>query len=181
VKSSPTKLTPEHREEVVATTVAPKYNRGGEGATEAEVSPEFLSLRKSGLQQYINRNSLALIMQNKEAIEKQLKKERGDKVEEGRKIQEEKDNGGERVKQSSSSTSQAAGVRGLGEILLEVDSLLQQRVCSEEDLIAAMEEQHKKEQQAVKKRGERGKKNEMKDMKRRGKSVMFPFKSHRQV
>ena len=158
VKSLPTKLTPEHREEVVATTGAQKYNREGEGATESEVSPEFLRLRRSGMQQYINRNSLALIMQNKEAIERQLMKERGDKVEEGRKIQEKKDIGGERVKQSSSSTSQAAGVRGLGEILLEVDSLLQQHVCSEEDLIAAMEEQLKIKLQPVKQGSrERGK------------------------
>ena len=159
-KSSPARLTPEHHEEATA-SMSQGYNREG-GATGAEVSPEFLRARKSGLQQYINRSSLALIMQNKEAIERQLKKERGEKVEEGRKIQKENNDDGERVKQSSSSTSQAAGVRGLGEILLEVDSLLQQRVCSEEDLIAAMEEQLKIKLQPVKQGSrERGKEQDV--------------------
>lgn len=82
--------------------------------------PETVTVRKGRLQHRIDRNSLEMIIRNRSAIAKQLEKESGSQ----RKATSEEDE---------------SVVRSLGDILLDMDALLQRRMCSEEDLIAAIE------------------------------------------
>lgn len=100
--------------------------------TVAQSLPDILAVRKARLQHRIDRNSLAMIMRNKSAIVKQLEKE-NDSPKSQRKPM--------LASSESESRKDVSVVRSLGDILLDVDSLLQRRMCSEDDLIAAIEKQ----------------------------------------
>lgn len=101
-----------------------------EGSPEGQpLPPNMLTVRKTRLQHRIDRNSLAMIMRNKDVIVEQLQKESGSPKSQGKPSEED----GAKQDQSV--------VRSLGDILLEVDSLLQSRMCSEDDVIAAIEKQ----------------------------------------
>ena len=76
----------------------------------------------------IDRQSLAIIMQNREAIVRQLSIAKAD----GRQVNVNTDTGG---------SDRQLLLRSLGEILLEIDALLQHNLCTEEDLISAIEQQ----------------------------------------
>ena len=91
--------------------------------------PESLAVRKDRLQDRIDRNSLAMIMRNKSAIAEKLEKETDSPKPRRKVMQAAKDEG------------DASVVRSLGDILLDVDALLHHRMCSEDDLIAAIEQQ----------------------------------------
>ena len=91
--------------------------------------PEPLAVRNARLQHRIDRKSLDMIMRNKAAIAKQLQKETDSPMGQRRPVFENE------AKQDESV------VRHLGDILLDIDSLLQRRMCSEDDLIAAIENQ----------------------------------------
>ena len=105
---------------------------GAEGS-ETRASPQVRPRRRKGaVRGKIDRKSLALIMQNREAIAKQLS------------LANDQDTTGKQNSQQESagspSSEKKALVRGLGEILLELDTLLQNDVCSEEDLVTAIEQ-----------------------------------------
>lgn len=85
--------------------------------------PDTVMVRKGRLQHRIDRNSLEMIIRNKSAIARQL----------------EKESVSQRKPTSPSKEEDESVVRGLGDILLDMDALLQRRMCSEEDLIAAIE------------------------------------------
>ena len=95
----------------------------------ANLIPE---LRKPGLQHRIDRNSLAMIMRNKSAIEKQLGKATDSPKSQRKQIF---------ANNVSESERDVSVVKSLGDVLLDVDALLQQRMCTEDDVIAAIEKQ----------------------------------------
>ena len=97
-------------------------------------SPQVKRRRKKGaVQGKIDRKSLALIMQNREAIVKQLSLANDQDATRTPNSQQES--------AGTPGSAKKALVRGLGEILLELDTLLQNEVCTEEDLISAIEQQ----------------------------------------
>ena len=98
--------------------------------------PDILRVKKTGLQHRIDRNSLAMLVRNKAAIAKQLEKESASSQRERKQFHADEESEGK-----EQDSSQESVVRSLGDILLEVDSLLQHRLCSEEDLIVAIEKQ----------------------------------------
>ena len=100
-----------------------------ESTTSADSPPESVALRKARLQDRIDRNSLAMIMRNKSAIAEMLEKENDSPKARRKQMQANASKDGESV------------VRSLGDILLDVDALLQNQMCSEDDLIAAIEKQ----------------------------------------
>ena len=89
--------------------------------------PRKRKKRKAGFHNKIDRRSLAVIMQNKEAISRQLSKAGTAEL-----------NHPEEVPPPASQNQGL--VRSLGEILLEIDALLRNEVCTEEDLLTAIEE-----------------------------------------
>ncbi|CAI8046679.1 hypothetical protein GBAR_LOCUS25809 [Geodia barretti] len=93
-------------------------------------STDSVALRKARLQDRIDRNSLAMIMQNKSAIEEKLEKEHGSPKARRKQLA---------AAREPASKEDESLVRSLGDILLDVDALLQNRMCSEDDLIAAIE------------------------------------------
>ena len=88
--------------------------------------------KKGAVRGKIDRKSLALIMQNREAIVRQLSL--ANDQESTVKLNSQQESTG------SPGSEKKALVRGLGEILLELDVLLRNDVCSEEDLVAAIEQ-----------------------------------------
>ena len=78
----------------------------------------------------IDRQSLAIIMQNREAIVRQLSIAKAD----GRQVNVNTDGSG-------SGSDKQLLLRSLGEILLEIDALLRHNLCTEEDLVSAIEQQ----------------------------------------
>ena len=93
-------------------------------------STDSVALRQARLQDRIDRNSLAMIMQNKSAIEEKLEKEHGSPKARRKQLA---------AAREPASKEDESLVRSLGDILLDVDALLQNRMCSEDDLIAAIE------------------------------------------
>ena len=153
---SPKNSSRQNSEEIKVKSNGTIQESTGKRDRAAAVFPDLLRVKKGGLEHYINRNSLALIMQNKDVIERQLEKERESQPAEKKIGQKDDDAEGTNKEDNSSSKQQDTGGRGLGEILLEVDSLLQQRVCSEEDLIAAIELQLKIKLQPVREKTDEG-------------------------
>ena len=76
----------------------------------------------------IDRQSLAIIMQNRDAIVRQLSIAKAD----GRQVN---------VNTGGSGSDKQLLLRSLGEILLEIDALLRHNLCTEEDLVSAIEQQ----------------------------------------
>ena len=153
---SPKNSNKQKSEEIKVKNNGRMQENAGKGDRAAALSPDLLRVKKGGLEHYINRNSLALIMQNKDVIERQLEKERESQPAEREKGQTSDEAERPKKEDNSSSKQQGTEGRGLGEILLEVDSLLQQQVCSEEDLIAAIELQLKIKLQPVKEKTNEG-------------------------
>ena len=85
--------------------------------------------RKLGVRNKIDRQSLAIIMQNREAIARQLSK-----AKEGEQLHIEAEG-------VAMSNERQFLLRNLGEILLEIDALFRHNLCTEEDLITAIEQQ----------------------------------------
>ena len=85
--------------------------------------------RKLGVRNKIDRQSLAIIMQNREAIARQLSK-----AKDSEQIRAETDG-------VEMSNEKQFLLRNLGEILLEIDALFRHNLCTEEDLITAIEQQ----------------------------------------
>ena len=99
-------------------------------ATQPPTQPQEAPIRRQNLRvrNKIDRQSLAIIMQNREAIVRQLSIAKAD----GRRVNVTTDTGG---------SDKQLLLRSLGEILLEIDALLRHNVCTEEDLISAIEQQ----------------------------------------
>lgn len=97
-----------------------------------KLPPSMITIRKPRLQHRIDRNSLAMIMRNKSAIAKQLEKASDSPKSQRKQIFASK---------ASETERDVSVVRSLGDILLDVDALLQQRMCTEDDVIAAIEQQ----------------------------------------
>lgn len=108
-------------------------------------SPNVRRREKFGVQNKLDRRSLAIIMQNREALVKQLS------------IGGNTDPSGMVQDSATHGTQKQTLVRSLGEILLEIDTLLRNRVCTEEDLISAIEARLSIKLQSVK--GEESKKH----------------------
>ena len=94
--------------------------------------PDTLAVKKARLQDRIDRTSLAMIMRNRSAIEEQLERENGSPKGQRKQMPASPEGG---------SKKDVSIVRSLGDILLDVDALLQRRMCSEDDLLAAIETQ----------------------------------------
>ena len=99
----------------------------------ATLPPDMLMARKAGLQHKLDRNSLAMIMRNKSAIAEQLEKESDSPKSQWKQISPSED--------AIEFRHEGSVVRSLGDILLDVDALLQHHMCSEDDVIAAIEKQ----------------------------------------
>ena len=97
-------------------------------STDTKPPPESVAIRKTRLQDRIDRNSLAMIMRNKSAIAEKLEESGSPKSR-------------RKVIQATKDKEDASVVRSLGDILLDMDALLQHQMCSEDDLIAAIEKQ----------------------------------------
>ena len=100
-----------------------------ESSSVVHQSPETLAVRNARLQHRIDRNSLDMIMRNKAAIVEQLQKKNNSPKSQRKPVFD------------NEVTQDRSVVRHLGDILLDIDSLLQRRMCSEDDLIAAIENQ----------------------------------------
>ena len=109
-----------------------KTDTGTETEDDSTTSTDPVALRKARLQDRIDRNSLAMIMRNKSAIEDKLENEHGSPKARRKQLQ---------ASRETASKEDESVVRSLGDVLLDVDALLQNHMCSEDDLIAAIEKQ----------------------------------------
>ena len=135
LSSSPPKV-PMKKKKVSSDTNGEKtdarHAESGAEKDESLNSTDSVALRKARVQDRIDRNSLAMIMRNKSAIEEKLEKEHGSPKARRKQLV---------AAREPASKEDESVVRSLGDILLDVDALLQNRMCSEDDLIAAIEKQ----------------------------------------